>query len=252
MPTLMKKFNAAHIPVVALDIPAPGAYFVGAPNRKSGVQAGEQLGNYAKKHWSCKPDLVILLDAPIASKIVSDLRVGGVEQGLLKVCPKLDKSVIVRRDGGGTTNTALPVARDILTANPTAQRILISGMNDVSVVGGINAAEQLGRTSSLFAWGQDGGVLTAGNPDPLLAGSVLYFLEGYGVYVFRLLDKLAAGKKVPMGDQPNSKHATLVGSCAVTRAQAAKIPPVSQRAGIILKAPANATAAGLFCPKKTS
>ena len=40
--TIMAKFNAAHIPVIAFDIPAPGAYFMGAPNRKSGIQAGTQ------------------------------------------------------------------------------------------------------------------------------------------------------------------------------------------------------------------
>jgi ribose transport system substrate-binding protein len=249
MPTLMAKFNAAHIPVIAFDIPAPGAYFLGAPNHKSGTQAGTQLGNYAKKNWNCKPDLVMLLDAPIASKVVSDLRVGGVEQALLKVCPNLDQSVVVRRDGGGTTNTALPVARDILTAHPTAQKILISGMNDVSVVGGLNAAEQLQRTSDIFAWGQDGGVLTSGNADPLLAGSVLYFLEGYGIYAFRLLDKIHAGHPPPIGDQPNSKHATLVGSCAVSKAQAAKIPAVAQRITKLIKQKGNAPAPQLFCPK---
>jgi ABC-type sugar transport system substrate-binding protein len=172
-----------------------------------------------------------------------------VIQGLNGVCPHLDQSVIVRRDGGGTTNTALPVARDILTAHPNAQRILISGMNDVSVIGGINAAEQLGRTSQLFAWGQDGGALTAGHADPLLAGSVLYFLEGYGIYTFRIFDQIEAGHAPPMGDTPTSKYATLVASCVVSRAQVAHIPPLAKRLSILLKAPANVTAAQLFCPK---
>src|SRR5207237_8605130 len=34
-PVIMHKFGRAHIPVVALDIAAPGAYFLGAPNEKS-------------------------------------------------------------------------------------------------------------------------------------------------------------------------------------------------------------------------
>ncbi len=248
MPNLMQKFNNAKVPVVAYDIPAPGAYFLGAPNAKSGEQAGAALGNYAKQNWNCQPDLVMLLDAPIASKIVSDLRVGGVQTGLLKVCPNIDKSLIIRRDGGGTTNTALPVARDILTAHPAAKKILISGMNDVSVVGGINAAEQLGRADQLYAWGQDGGVLTGGKANPHLAGSVLYFLEGYGIYTYKLLDEIHAGHAPKIGDSPDSTNAILVDSCAITAAQAAQIPPVAQRSQQLISG-GGKTAVSMYCPK---
>src|SRR5437870_6748581 len=58
-PVITHKCGRAHIPVVAPDIAAPGAYFLGAPNEKSGNLAGTQLGLYAKKNWACNPDLVI-------------------------------------------------------------------------------------------------------------------------------------------------------------------------------------------------
>jgi ribose transport system substrate-binding protein len=250
-PVLMSKFNKARIPVVAIDIAAPGAYFLGAPNVKSGNQAGIALGTYAKRNWACNPDLVMLLDAPIAGT-VSQLRVDGVVNGLYKVCPNLaaKKGVIVRKDGGGTPDSALPVARDILTANPDAKRILVGGINDSSVTGAINAAEQLGRAEELYAWGQDGGVLTSGKASPKLAGSVLYFLEGYAVYIYRdVLDKLAAGQRVPIGDSPAHPSAILVDSCSVTAAQAAKIPPIATRVKKLLASPAGTTMADLYCPK---
>lgn len=250
-PVIMSKFQQAHIPVIALDIAMPGAYFVGAPNEAAGIEAGLRLGLYAKQNWNCNPDLVILLNAP-AVGIVSDLRVGGIREGILKECPYLDQSKIVTQDGGGSTANSLTATRNILTAYPNAQKILVGGLNDVSDIGAINAAEQLGRADSLYSWGTDGGVVLSADakPDPHLAGSVAFWLEGYAAYYFpQILDKIAAGHAPPVGDSPTSKNALLVDSCNVSVAQAAKIPKLAQRVSILLKAKSGTNEAQLFCPK---
>src|SRR5436309_6551269 len=47
--TIMDKFNAEKIPVVAIDIPMQGAIFFGVNNTQAGRMAGEGLGNWINK-----------------------------------------------------------------------------------------------------------------------------------------------------------------------------------------------------------
>jgi ribose transport system substrate-binding protein len=246
--TIARRFKEADTPLVALDIPAPGAYFLGAPNNLAGQQAGEALGRHAKQEWDCQPDLVILLQQA-AVGTVSQLRVDGAREGIQKVCPEIAPEVFEVREGGATAEEQQETTRNILNAHPNAQRVLASGINDFAVLSIIQAAKQLGRAEQLYGWGLDGSQLLQGNAPRQLAGSVAFFLEGYPKYVFQLLDRLERGEDVPVGDTPDSSSAILVDSCLLTRADAGDVPPVEQRIER-LKTSADTTAHELFCPQQ--
>ena len=49
MPALMNKFKAANIPVITIDIPAPGATFVGVDNYKAGRDGGQLAGTVRQR-----------------------------------------------------------------------------------------------------------------------------------------------------------------------------------------------------------
>ena len=61
---IMDRFRQAEIPVIAVDIPLPGAIFFGADNYRAGYLAGEGLGRWIRAHWGGSFDLVLgLVDA---------------------------------------------------------------------------------------------------------------------------------------------------------------------------------------------
>ena len=61
---IMDKFRAKNIPVIAIDIPMPGATFFGADNYKAGLLAGEAAAKYANENWGGQVDAILLLELP--------------------------------------------------------------------------------------------------------------------------------------------------------------------------------------------
>lgn len=56
------KFLAANIPLIAIDIPHPGATFYGADNYEAGLIGGRHLGRWAKENWRSEVDEIVLLE----------------------------------------------------------------------------------------------------------------------------------------------------------------------------------------------
>jgi len=181
--------------------------------------------------------------------IVNTWRTGGMREGLKKVCPNIPEDKYVSFESNGETSQALAPARDLLAAHPDAKKMLVVGINDGGVLGAIQAAEQLGRADEVIGWGQAGALITGPNVNPHLLGSVFYFLEGYAVYSFGILDKIAAGSPPPMKDTAEDPAAR-VPPCPVTAAQAQKVPDMPERVKTLLAAAKGTTEYDLFCPSK--
>jgi ABC-type sugar transport system substrate-binding protein len=247
-PVIEKKYAAAKIPVVTFDIAQKGMYFVGIDNAKAGDEGGTDLANLAKSKWGCDGvDMVLSVEGTSAG-VINTQRTGGARDAVKKVCPSIPAADYVSVEGDGNTATALQNTPGVLAAHPNAKHILIVGINDNSVLGAIQAAEQLGRGDGVLAWGQDGSQITGSNVDPALAGSVLYFLEGYPAYAFQIADKVAAGK-APAVKDTGADPAVSVQPCPVTAAQAKSVPSINDRVTKIESAAKGSTMYDLFCPK---
>jgi ABC-type sugar transport system substrate-binding protein len=249
VPAMSAKFAAAKIPVITYDVGEPGAYFVGIDNLKAGIAGGQMLGKIIKAKWDCNLDLIIASHAHGAG-IVDTQRTGGMITGILHECPNIPQSKIVNDEGGGQVSVALPAGRNVLAAHPTAKRIAVVGINDSTVTGTIEAAEQLGRAADIIGWGQDGSLITGPNVDPHLLGSVFYFLEGYPEATLPLLKEIAAGHAPPVEDNTHNNPEVLLQPCPVTAAQASHVPDYSARLQKLLQSPAGRTEYALFCPNK--
>src|SRR5207249_8069022 len=46
------KYLGAKLPIIAIDIPHPGATYFGANNYEAGLIGGRHLGRWAKKNWN--------------------------------------------------------------------------------------------------------------------------------------------------------------------------------------------------------
>jgi ribose transport system substrate-binding protein len=199
MPALMEKFKKAGIPVLTIDIPAPGATFVGVDNYQAGRLAGEWLAKYANDKWNGQPDLVLLLDDPTVGELPKK-RVDGINDALVEGLPNLDKSKILRQPGGGMREKGMDITRAVLTSHPDAHKILISGIDDISLLGGLAAVEELGRQKDVVMFGEGGeaeAIPEIRDPNSPYMGSVGYFFENYGKTIVPAAEKAIKGEKLP-------------------------------------------------------
>lgn len=129
-PAMMKVLDDAHIPANSIDISEPNAIFVGANNYDAGTIAGKAAGEFAKEEWSCE-DIWLLLGDNLAEGEAPDLRLQGFADGVQEVCGRLPSEQINRvRLAAATTDQALTVTTDWLTAHPQAKHVLGVSLDD--------------------------------------------------------------------------------------------------------------------------
>ena len=61
---IMSKFRDNNVPVVAIDIPMPGATFFGADNYLAGQLAGEAAAAWVNENWDGQVDAILVLELP--------------------------------------------------------------------------------------------------------------------------------------------------------------------------------------------
>src|SRR6187431_3658716 len=75
------KYREAGIPMIALEIPHPGATYFGANNYEAGLIGGRHLGRWAKQHWQGRVDEIILMALARAGSLPK-MRLTGMLVGL--------------------------------------------------------------------------------------------------------------------------------------------------------------------------
>src|SRR5215475_2809213 len=61
-PAITRKFMEAGIPVVAIDIPHPGATYFGANNYEAGMIGGRHLGRWAMRNWDGDVEEIVMIE----------------------------------------------------------------------------------------------------------------------------------------------------------------------------------------------
>lgn len=194
-PAIAAKFREAGIPLIAIDIPHPGAVFFGADNYRAGLIAGRALARWARAQWSGRVDRIVLVGMSAAGPL-AEARLDGALAGLDERL-RVDPRSVVRLDGDGRFETAWEGARGRLRPG---ERTLIAGINDPGVLGALRAAEEAGMVDTVAAVGQ--GASTEGRRElrrggSRLIGSVGYFPEQYGERALALALDLLEGKPTP-------------------------------------------------------
>ena len=191
---IMDKFRAKNIPVIAIDIPMPGATFFGADNYKAGLLAGEAAAKYANDNWGGQVDAVMLLELPQSGPVPA-ARMQGMLEGLqnnLKT-PVADKMVF-HLDSKNTQDESFKVVGDTLPKIPNAKHIVGMSINDGSGLGVIAAIEAAGRKGQDIVVGQGAdpsGQAEMMKPGSIYLGATGYFPEKYGYKIIpAILDAL--------------------------------------------------------------
>ena len=197
-PAIASKYREANIPLIAIDIPHPGATYFGANNYEAGLLAGRHLARWARRKWSGAVDEILLLELARAG-LLPAARVRGVLAGIREVAPEAAGWHVVSIDGDGQFKTSLERVRRHLRESK-ARHILVGAANDPSGLGAARAFLEAGRGDECAIVGQNA------EPDaraelrqprtPFIA-SVGYFPEKYGAGLIRLALEILGHRPVP-------------------------------------------------------
>lgn len=197
-PAIASKYLEAKIPLIAIDIPHPGATYFGANNYEAGLIAGRHLGRWAKKNWGSSVDEVMMLELQRAGALPR-ARIRGMLAGLKETQRDVDTLPVTSIDGDGQFKTSLERVRKHLRTS-TSKRFLIGAANDPSALGAVRAFEEVGRRADCAVVGQNAepeARIEMREPRSPLIGSVAYFPEKYGEGLIRLALDILARKPVP-------------------------------------------------------
>jgi ribose transport system substrate-binding protein len=186
-PAIASKFLEANIPMIAIDIPHPGATYFGANNYEAGLIGGRHLGRWAAKNWHGTVEEVLMIEISRAGS-VPQTRIRGMLVGIQEVLHLSDQCQIIHVDGDGQFGAALKQVRKHLRTSK-AKHILVGAANDPSALGALRAFQEAGRLSDCAIVGHNGepeGRAELREPHKRLIGSVAYFPEKYGSSVIRL------------------------------------------------------------------
>jgi ribose transport system substrate-binding protein len=198
-PAIASKYLEANLPLIAIDIPHPGATYFGANNYQAGLLAGRYLGQWARTHWNGRVEEVLLLELTRAGSLVH-ARMGGVRAGLNETLHDAMASCrVVPLDGDGQFKTSIEKVRRHLRGSK-ARHVLVGAANDPSALGAARAFQEAGRAETCAIVGQNA------EPDaraelrqprtPLLA-SVGFFPERYGDGLIKLALDILAHRQTP-------------------------------------------------------
>jgi len=197
-PIVAAKYRAAGIPMIALEIPHPGATYFGANNYEAGLIGGRHLGRWAKLQRCGDDDEIVLITLDRAGSLPR-MRLTGMLVGMRETYPPLETTKVSYLDGDGKLGETFDAMRRHLRMC-RARRLLIGAINDPSALGALRAMQEAGRVESCAIMGQNAspeGRAELREPGTRLIGSVAYFPEKYGPEIVAVALDILNRRTVP-------------------------------------------------------
>src|SRR4051794_21177714 len=183
-PIVAAKYRTAGIPLIALEVPHPGATYFGANNYEAGLIGGRHLGRWAKQQRCTDADEIVFIALDRAGNLPK-MRLTGMLVGMKEVYPTLENCRVTYLNGDGKLGESFEIMRRYLRTS-RSRRFLIGAINDPSALGALRAMHEAGRSESCAVMGQNAspeGRAELRQPNTRLIGSVAYFPEKYGADV---------------------------------------------------------------------
>jgi ribose transport system substrate-binding protein len=197
-PVIASKFLEAKTPVIAIEVPHPGATYFGANNYKAGLIGGKALGRWARENWEGKVDQLLLLELPIGGPLL-ELRITGLVDGLRSELPQIASVPVAHLNGRGDFEQILEILRQYLRRAPS-RRTLVGAVNDVCALAALRAFDEIGSRHLCAVMGQNAipdARAELRRPGTRLIGTVAYFPERYGDEIIPLALQILQKKTPP-------------------------------------------------------
>ena len=197
-PTVASRLSQQGIPLIAIEIPHPGATYYGAHNYEAGLIGGRCLGRWAKSQWQGRVDEILLMDLEAAGS-VPRARLTGMVDGIRAILGSIPESSITILNGNGQFARSLELVRKQLRKSKS-RRTLVGGINDPSVIGALRGFQESGMEGCCAAVGQNASLEARAElrqPNSRLIGSVAFFPEKYGEGLIALALDILEKKQAP-------------------------------------------------------
>jgi ribose transport system substrate-binding protein len=197
-PIVAAKYREAGIPLIALEVPHPGATYFGANNYEAGLIGGRHLGRWAKQQRYGEADEIVLITLDRAGSLPR-MRLTGMLVGMREAHPVLENAHVTYLDGDGKLGESFEAMRRYLRSS-RARRFLIGAINDPSALGALRAMQEAGRVDTCAIMGQNAspeGRAELRQPGTRLIGSVAYFPEKYGAEIVAVAMDILQRRAVP-------------------------------------------------------
>jgi ribose transport system substrate-binding protein len=199
-----KQFEAAGIPVVAVNRAVPGALLYTADNSLAGHIAGDALTRFARDTWPDQRVVAVIL-GDIANKTVGAAeRTDGIAAALKEGASRVEQ---IRLDSAGNPGKAEVLLRRF-AGEQTGTKLLVAALDDATALSAKSAVEAVSRSTDtvIVSQGCDrsmhGGFNDRKEIDPqnrgsIVLGSVAHFLDRYGYDVLPLALRMLRGEASP-------------------------------------------------------
>lgn len=197
---IMSKFRAGGIPVIAIDIPMPGATFFGADNYLAGQLAGEAAAQYVNENWGGEVDAILVLELPQSGPVPAARMQGMIDALQAGIANPVPEDMVIRLDSKNTQEEAFAVTSDTLPSLPDADHIVAVTINDGTGLGVVAAAEAAGRADQVIVVGQNAdpsGQEEMIKENSRYLGATAYFPENYGFKIIPAMLDLLECRPVP-------------------------------------------------------
>jgi len=196
------KFGQAGIPIIAVDVPTPGAPFMGCNNFYVSYLGGEYAIEKVEAMGGIDMlDAIVLMQFPAGGEVLM-LRSEGFYQAFAdKYGADVIDPMTYRADAGaGEAEQANKAMTDILSTIPDAEYVAMTSVNEQTMSGCIAAIQTAGRWDpekwTIVTMGCDD-VGKQQIRDGLTDGSVAFFPEKYGEYLVPAAVSFMNGELVP-------------------------------------------------------
>jgi ribose transport system substrate-binding protein len=198
-PAIAATYLEAHIPLIAIDVPHPGATYFGANNYQAGLLAGRHLGQWAKSRHQGRVDELLLLELGRAGSLVH-ARMSGALAGLRETLhDAMDACPTISIDCDGQFKLALEKVRKRVRES-SARYVLVVAANDPSALGAARAYQEAGRAGTCAIVGHNAepdARAELREPRTPLVASVGFFPERYGEGVLKLALDILGQRPAP-------------------------------------------------------
>jgi ribose transport system substrate-binding protein len=198
-PAIATTYMEAHIPLIAIDVPHPGATYFGANNYQAGLLTGRHLGQWARSHWQGRVDEVLLLELARAGSLVH-ARMSGALAGLRETLHEaVEACPVVSFDCDGQFKVALEKVRKHLRES-RASHVVVGAANDPSALGATRAFQEAGRAGTCAIVGHNAepdARAELREPRTPFVASVAFFPERYGDGVIKLAIDILGHRPTP-------------------------------------------------------
>jgi ribose transport system substrate-binding protein len=197
-PIVAAKYREAGIPLIALEVPHPGATYYGANNYEAGLIGGRHLGRWARQQRYGDAEEIVFLTLDRAGGLPR-MRLTGMLVGMKEIYPAIENCLVTYLDGDGKLGESFEAMRRHLRSS-RAPRFLIGAINDPSALGALRAMQEAGRVNSCAVMGQNAspeGRAELREPGTRLIGSVAYFPEKYGAEILAVALDILNRRPVP-------------------------------------------------------